>query len=652
MNKTELTYKIGSLNDKFPLNLPVAYINSFPKGTTSSFVKIGKTTLRLENSSACPQNEILMSKSLQKFFCTETGDSISVTFSESDEFQPLDCVKFICDLFESTQKDIHEPVKKVDLLEGLKCHYNKNLVFGQFQPTIFPYNEGNLELEIEVDEENKNLNSLKIFDKEITKVQLIWKCQSVQLIEKELPLDFKGLFNEDGEIRDEELKKLGIGGVRNQLDEIFTRVFASRTSNDFSLYGVNHVKGILLHGPPGTGKTMIARMFSKLLTHIKPKIVNGPELFDKYVGETEKKIRELFSEAIHDEKLYKEDSPLHILIFDEIDSMCRKRGNRDGHVANDTAVNQLLCMIDGVEALNNVLLIGMTNRIDLIDDALKRPGRFEITIEIPLPDEQGREEILKIYMEKNKRLAHDIDIKKIARLTKNFTGAELVEIFNIAASQAMKRSMLSKDSGKVHMKDFEESISKISPAFGQNLNQYKFIEKSTVSLSLRNSYNNNLSEVNEHAMSLKQPKNLENKVFTILLEGPKGPEKLKFAFEIAKQLDFPFMKLISAQNLIAIEDNEKNNVLISTFLDAQKSSEALIIIDGIEIIISYIRSGLQDSQFSNRIFQTLKTMLTYSVCCEKKIVVVATIGESVPFITEIFDKKYNFMPELVDMQQI
>jgi vesicle-fusing ATPase len=149
---------------------------------------------------------------------------------------------------------------------------------------------------------------------------------------------------------------------------------------------------MLLYGPPGTGKTLIARQISKALHCEEPKIVNGPEIFDKYVGGSEKKIRELFEPAEKDMKTFGDESKLHIIIFDEIDAICRARGSTgsSGTGVNETVVNQLLSKMDGVDSLNNILVIGMTNRKDMIDEAMLRPGRLEIHLEIGLPDERGR----------------------------------------------------------------------------------------------------------------------------------------------------------------------------------------------------------------------------------------------------------------------
>ena len=127
--------------------------------------------------------------------------------------------------------------------------------------------------------------------------------------------------------------------------------------------------------------------------------MNGPEIFNKYVGESEKKIRELFAEAEKEQRMKGDDSQLHIIIFDEIDAICRSRGStgNSGTGVNEAVVNQLLSKLDGVDSLNNILVIGMTNRKDMIDEAMLRPGRLEIHLEIGLPDENGRKQIFEIH---------------------------------------------------------------------------------------------------------------------------------------------------------------------------------------------------------------------------------------------------------------
>jgi len=160
---------------------------------------------------------------------------------------------------------------------------------------------------------------------------------------------------------------LEVGGLDNQIQKIFRRAFMTRRLPQVILekYGGNHTKGMLLFGPPGTGKTLIARKLSKVLQAKEPKIVNGPEIFNKFVGEAEKAIRDLFADAAKDSQELGDDSPLHVIVFDEFDAIAKPRGmHSDSTGVGDNVVNQLLTMVDGVDSLNNILVIGMTNRKD------------------------------------------------------------------------------------------------------------------------------------------------------------------------------------------------------------------------------------------------------------------------------------------------
>ena len=147
---------------------------------------------------------------------------------------------------------------------------------------------------------------------------------------------------------DWDFSQMGIGGLDGEFNSIFRRAFASRVfpPDLIEQLGMSHVKGILLHGPPGTGKTLMARQVGKMLNTRDPKIVNGPEILNKYVGESEKNIRDLFKEAEEDQKKYQINSPLHMIIFDEIDAICKQRGTVSGSTGvADTVVNQLLSKV-------------------------------------------------------------------------------------------------------------------------------------------------------------------------------------------------------------------------------------------------------------------------------------------------------------------
>ncbi|KAL7558658.1 hypothetical protein ACA910_010034 [Epithemia clementina (nom. ined.)] len=173
-------------------------------------------------------------------------------------------------------------------------------------------------------------------------------------------------------------------------------------AEELALIGLTPVRGLLLYGPPGCGKTALAREISTALRARAPKIVSAPELLDRWVGGSEKLVRALFADAEAELAACNGDatkSALHVIVIDEIDAVFRKRTSAEdsGESTRSSVVNQILTKLDGVNSIPNVLLIGMTNRRELLDDALLRPGRLEVQIEIPLPDERGRREILQIH---------------------------------------------------------------------------------------------------------------------------------------------------------------------------------------------------------------------------------------------------------------
>ncbi|WZN65110.1 vesicle-fusing ATPase [Chloropicon roscoffensis] len=412
-------------------------------------------------------------------------------------------------------------------------------------------------------------------------------------------------------------ESIGIGGLDSQFDEIFRRAFASRVypPHVIEKLGIRHIKGMLLFGPPGTGKTLIARQIGKMLNAREPKVVNGPEVLNKYVGASEENVRKLFAEAEEEYQMKGDESELHIIIFDEIDAICKQRGSsRDGTGVHDTLVNQLLTKIDGVDALNNVLLIGMTNRRDMLDEAMLRPGRMEVQIEIGLPDEKGRVQILTIHtskMQTNSFLGRDVDLARLAGMTKNFSGAEIEGLVKSASSFALNRHVdvndlsapIDEENLKVEMTDFENAMDEVKPAFGVESDA---LERHRIHGVIP--HGPDFEHLTKTCKTLvDQVKNSDKTpMVTMLLEGAAGCGKTAVAASLALESDAPFIKLISAENMVGYSESSKISYMVKVFDDAYKSPFSVIILDDIERILEYVAIG---PRFSNPVLQALLVLL-------------------------------------------
>ncbi|CAH0556073.1 unnamed protein product, partial [Brassicogethes aeneus] len=362
---------------------------------------------------------------------------------------------------------------------------------------------------------------------------------------------------------------------------------------DFQQMGIG---GILLYGPPGTGKTLMARQIGKMLNAREPKIVNGPQILDKYVGESEANVRRLFAEAEEEEKRAGPNSGLHIIIFDEIDAICKQRGSVAGNTGvHDTVVNQLLSKIDGVEQLNNILVIGMTNRKDMIDDALMRPGRLE----------------------------------ELAQMTKNFSGAELEGLVRAAQSTAMNR--LIKASSKVEVDpeaiekllvgraDFLHALENdIKPAFGTAQEILaQFLSRGIIN------WGEPVSNILEDGMLFIQQARATDTsgLVSILLEGPPNAGKTALAAQLAKNSDFPFVKVCSPEEMVGYTETAKCLHIRKVFDDAYRSTLSCVLVDNIERLLDY---GSIGPRYSNLTLQALLVLLKKQPPPGKKLLVICT----------------------------
>jgi transitional endoplasmic reticulum ATPase len=245
-----------------------------------------------------------------------------------------------------------------------------------------------------------------------------------------------------------------IGGLQQVKEELAEAIeWPLKHGDFFAQADVNPPKGILLHGPPGTGKTMIAKAVAAT-SEANFISIKGPELISKWVGESEKGVREVFRKA-------RQAAPC-VVFFDELDAIAPRRGGSEGdsHVA-ERVISQMLTEVDGLEDLKGVVVIGATNRPDIIDEALLRPGRFDRLLEVPVPDKDSRKQIFQIHTSK-KPLDSDVNLDKLVEMTETMTGADIAAIVNAAGMTAIKEHV-SKKGGKlkISMKHFEAALDKI-----------------------------------------------------------------------------------------------------------------------------------------------------------------------------------------------
>jgi transitional endoplasmic reticulum ATPase len=377
-----------------------------------------------------------------------------------------------------------------------------------------------------------------------------------------------------------------IGGLKDEMRRLRETIeLPFRHPELFRKLGIEPPKGLLLHGPPGTGKTLIAKaVASESGAHFIP--IAGPEIISKYYGESEQRLREVFEEA-------RENAP-SIIFIDELDSIAPRREDVTGEVER-RVVAQLLTMMDGLEERGQVVVIGATNRVDAIDAALRRPGRFDREIEIGVPAESDRFEILKIHT-KGMPLADEVSLMDISKQTHGFVGADLAALAREAAIRAMRRYIPTMDIGedeipeevldtfKVTAADFRGAQREVTPSAMREV----LLEVSNVKWTDVGGLNKAIQEVKEaveyplskshifEELDIKTPRG-------VLLYGPPGTGKTLIAKAVASESGVNFIAIRGPQ-IISKYYGESERAVRDIFKKARQVAPSIIFFDEIDAL--------------------------------------------------------------------
>ncbi len=380
-----------------------------------------------------------------------------------------------------------------------------------------------------------------------------------------------------------------IGGLRGEIKKVREMIeLPLKHPEIFEKLGVEPPKGVLLHGPPGTGKTLLAKAVANE-SDANFILLNGPEIMSKFYGESEKKIRDIFSEA--------EKSAPAIVFIDEIDAIAPKREDAQGEVER-RVVSQLLTMMDGLKTRGKVVVIGATNRPNSIDPALRRPGRFDREVEINVPDKEGRLGILKIHT-RNMPLAKDVDLNKLASITHGFVGADLSALAKEAAMSVLRRELPNfefKEEEEVPREvlerlviknsDFEEALKVVRPSAMREV----LVETPNVSWEDVGGLNNVKQELIEAVeWPMQYPDSFKRLGVRpprgILLYGPPGTGKTLLAKAVAKESEANFIQ-VKGPSLLSMWVGKSEEGVRKIFERARQVAPCVIFFDEIDALAS------------------------------------------------------------------
>jgi len=399
-----------------------------------------------------------------------------------------------------------------------------------------------------------------------------------------------------------------IGGLKDAIQKIREMVeLPLRHPELFERLGIEPPKGVLLYGPPGTGKTLLAKaVANESNAHFIS--ISGPEIMSKFYGESEARLREIFKEA-------KEKAP-SIIFIDEVDSIAPKREEVTGEVER-RVVSQLLTLLDGLEARGKVIVIAATNRPNAIDPALRRPGRLDREIEIPVPDRKGRLEILQIHT-RNMPLAPDVDLERLASVTHGFVGADLEYLCKEAAMKALRRILpeIKLDEPRipqeilnklqVTMADFEAALKEITPSALREV----YLETPEVHWDDIGGLEDVKRELKEAVeWPLKYPELYKRLGYNmpkgVLLYGPPGTGKTLLAKAVATESEANFIS-VRGPELLSKWVGESERGIREVFRKARQAAPCIIFFDELDAIAP-VRGLGADSMVTERVVSQLLT---------------------------------------------
>ncbi|MGC4250962.1 MAG: CDC48 family AAA ATPase, partial [Sphingobium sp.] len=426
-------------------------------------------------------------------------------------------------------------------------------------------------------------------------------------IDADTEVELRAEYEEPRDLRRADVTYDDVGGMAETIDQLREMVeLPLRYPELFERLGVDPPKGVLLHGPPGTGKTRLARAVANE-SEAEFFLINGPEVVGSAYGESEKKLREIFEEAAK--------AAPSILFIDEIDSIAPKRGQVTGETEK-RLVAQLLTLMDGLEPRTNLVVIAATNRPEAIDEALRRPGRFDREIIVGVPDERGRREILGIHT-RGMPLGEGVDLAELARMTYGFVGADLAALTREAAIETVRRFMprLNLEEGtippdvleelSVAREDFMAAIKRVQPSAMREV----MVQAPNIGWA-------DIGGLGDAQMRLKEGVELPLKdpdafrrigirpAKGFLLYGPPGTGKTLLAKAVAREAEANFIATKSS-DLLSKWYGESEQQIARLFARARQVAPTVIFIDELDSLVPARGNGMGEPQVTERVVNTI-----------------------------------------------